>query len=150
MQTPRGQERLGPGTYNCGHLTDISASTTSEPRGTSAFRSSAKLGAHVRRTDAPPATLYQPRQNSQGREWAMVKSSTNYSNKGAHMFAGTTRQHMGLPMSKSTGALVGPTTYDLTSDGDGRGSMQAKAAQRVNKKPPGFGSSSPARKAWYE
>jgi hypothetical protein len=123
-----------------------SAGRSPRPSGaaTYQFASGTQLGGHVRRRDTPGVGAYDTTIN-------LLKSGHNYSRNGASMFASAEQRgsRSFLRGSRSTDAIVGPGYYDLSIDGDGRGSIQARAKAKINKKAPGFGSSNP-RKAYYE
>jgi hypothetical protein len=86
----------------------------------------------------------------------LLKDDHNFSKQGASMFAGSPlkgRSDIVDFFASRTDKHVGPGYYDLSGDGDSRGSLKAKMEnlKRRSKQTQGlgFGSSAP-RKAYYE
>ena len=140
---PRGTVRRGdPGLYDYDHMFVLANPRSMTPRPTGQFRSATSLGGHIRKSEKPGVGDYETSVN-------LLKDGHNFSRLGSSNFAGKAmKQREGITARKSTAAIVGPGYYDLEMDGDGRGSIKARADTKVNKRLPGFGSSSRRKAPW--
>ena len=152
---PRSSEIGGPGEYSYPQLYVV-GSPRAHSAIKSAFRSRTPLGGHVRKSTTPAEVGVGKYDAPLVGPGTLLKDDHNFSKQGASMFAGSPlkgRSDIVDFFASRTDKHVGPGYYDLSGDGDSRGSLKAKMEnlKRRSKQTQGlgFGSSSP-RKAYYE